>query len=124
MALDTAAVRARGDVHPVLRGLVPPPVRRAVAAESAAVSMPFAERLAGLGTRRPAVSELVRNVVARVLGRADSGAILDDQDLLDMGFDSVTTVHLRNQLNAATGRVSKRSQKPGSGRNLRTKGDR
>jgi NADP-dependent 3-hydroxy acid dehydrogenase YdfG/acyl carrier protein len=105
MALDTAAVRSHGDVHPVLRGLVAGPVRRAVAAEPAAVSMPFAERLAGLAgaERRPAISDLVRTVVATVLGHADSGAIIDEQDFLDMGFDSLTTVDLRNQLNAATG---------------------
>jgi acyl transferase domain-containing protein/acyl carrier protein len=105
MALDTAAVRSRGDVHPVLRGLVPPPVRRVVAAGEPAVSMSFAERLARLAPaeRRTAMSDLVRTVVATVLGHADSGAVVDDQDFLDMGFDSLTTVDLRNQLNAATG---------------------
>jgi acyl carrier protein len=92
--LDLAALRRRGEVRPLLRGLV---ARRPRAAEAA-----LPDRLAGLpeGERDRVLLSLVRDHAAAVLGR---DRIDDDLPFRELGFDSLTSVELRNRLNAATG---------------------
>ncbi|MEO3852978.1 type I polyketide synthase [Streptomyces sp. B8F3] len=51
---------------------------------------------------RALLADLVRTEVAAVLGHTDPGA-LADRGLLELGFDSLTTVELRNRLGGATG---------------------
>ncbi|MGV9316991.1 type I polyketide synthase, partial [Streptomyces sp. NPDC003691] len=50
------------------------------------------------------VREVVRGEVAAVLGFADPSGLEMERGLLDLGFDSLTAVELRNRLNALTGR--------------------
>ncbi|MEW1552055.1 type I polyketide synthase [Streptomyces tsukubensis] len=50
------------------------------------------------------VREVVRGEVAAILGFTEPGALDMDRGLLDLGFDSLTAVELRNRLNALTGR--------------------
>jgi acyl carrier protein len=81
-------------------------VRRAAAgsAKPAAVAG-LKDRLAGLdpaGQER-AVSEVVRGQVAAVLGFAGADAVSADRLFQHLGFDSLTALEFRNQLNAATG---------------------
>ncbi|WP_413813170.1 acyltransferase domain-containing protein [Streptomyces sp. OE57] len=47
--------------------------------------------------------ELVQMEVASVLGMTDPGVILDDSSFLELGFDSLSAVRLRNRLSKATG---------------------
>ncbi|WP_249416818.1 type I polyketide synthase [Streptomyces sp. TS71-3] len=103
--LDTAALRAQDEPPTLLRSLVPAQVRRRAVQAAAPAEVPLAERLSGLSPvqRERALTELVRNQVAAVLGYADPGHIEDDRSFQGMGFDSLTAVELRNQLGAATG---------------------
>ncbi|WP_158854678.1 type I polyketide synthase, partial [Saccharothrix deserti] len=90
--LDTAALRKQHDVPAVLRRLVPAVARRAA-------SDGTGDALSDPG----AVLELVRAKVAVVLGHADGSAIPVDRSFRELGFDSLTSVELRNQLGAAVG---------------------
>ncbi|QUQ65443.1 type I polyketide synthase [Kutzneria sp. CA-103260] len=47
--------------------------------------------------------DLVRTHTAKVLGHADADAVAADQNFLEIGFDSLTSMELRNALNKATG---------------------
>ncbi|WP_329312408.1 type I polyketide synthase [Streptomyces sp. NBC_01262] len=104
--LDLKALGAQDPVRPLVRQLVTGVVRRAVAgsAKPAAVAG-LKDRLAGLdpaGQER-AVSEVVRGQVAAVLGFAGADAVSADRLFQHLGFDSLTALEFRNQLNAATG---------------------
>ncbi|HEY8984095.1 MAG TPA: type I polyketide synthase [Streptomyces sp.] len=107
---DGAALRraahSEGSLPPLLRGLVREPVRRAVTATGA---VPDAESfMARLSAMRPADRDgallgLVRSHAAAVLGHSGPDAVEPGQGFLEIGFDSLTAVELRNRLGAATG---------------------
>jgi malonyl CoA-acyl carrier protein transacylase len=64
-----------------------------------------AQRLAGASPdeQRRMLLDLVRREVAAVLGHARPDAVAVDRGLLELGFDSLTSVELRTRLNTATG---------------------
>ncbi|MGA5068990.1 SDR family NAD(P)-dependent oxidoreductase [Streptomyces exfoliatus] len=106
--LDTAVLSSRGDeLPPVLRALAGPAKRRTTTVASGGTTdeASLAQRLAALGPaeRERALTDLVRAQVAGVLGHGDPGRIEADRAFQELGFDSLTAVELRNQLNRATG---------------------
>ncbi|MFI5916878.1 beta-ketoacyl reductase, partial [Dactylosporangium sp. NPDC051541] len=100
--LDLKGVRAGGAVPPLLRGLVPAGVRpRRGAGERVSITA----RLAGQGRAEQSrlLLDLVRSNIAVVLGHAQPDTVDVERGFLDMGFDSLTALELRNQLRDATG---------------------
>ncbi len=101
--LDLPALRAlagSGRLPALLRGIVRVPARR-----PAAGTVSLAARLAGLSgaEAEAAAMEVIRTHIAAVLGHQSPDAIDPDRNFQDLGFDSLTAVELRNNLNAATG---------------------
>ncbi|MEV0041833.1 type I polyketide synthase, partial [Streptomyces sp. NPDC050804] len=83
-----------------------PEVRRSAApAVGGAGESGLRQRLAGLpeAERAGHVLDLLRAQVAAVLGHSDARNIEDDRAFRDLGFDSLTTLELRNGLAALTG---------------------
>ncbi len=110
MRLDLAALRAEaaaGTLPPLLRGLVRGPARRAVEAgrsgTAAGSSLVWTLSALPVGEREAALLDLVCGRVAAVLGYADASAVESGRAFKELGFDSLTAVELRNELNGATG---------------------
>ncbi|SCD28201.1 polyene macrolide polyketide synthase/pimaricinolide synthase PimS1 [Streptomyces sp. BvitLS-983] len=102
--LDLPALRAQGEVPPLLSGLIRTPVRRTAAAAGAAATS-LAARLAGLAEaeRREVLLDLVRGQIAVVLGHSGAQTVNPHRAFQDLGFDSLTAVELRNRLGKVTG---------------------
>ncbi|MET8851707.1 type I polyketide synthase [Amycolatopsis sp. NPDC004625] len=100
--LDLAAMRT-GPIGVLFRGLVRP--GRTQARSGSAVDKGLAGRLAGLdpADREEILVDLVRGQVAVVLGYDGPEAVRPDTAFKDTGFDSLTSVELRNRLREATG---------------------
>ncbi|WP_433498685.1 SDR family NAD(P)-dependent oxidoreductase [Sphaerimonospora sp. CA-214678] len=99
---DLAAVRALGaDAAPIFRALAPVAVRT----PDSRADSPLAERLAALDAdaRVRTVLDLIGAQAAIVLGHEGAGAIDADAPFKELGFDSLTSVELRNRLGGVTG---------------------
>ncbi|EST35181.1 hypothetical protein N566_17825, partial [Streptomycetaceae bacterium MP113-05] len=108
--LNTAALAGRGEVPALLRGLVreraAAPPRPASGTAARRDGEPgFARRLAEAGPAERArlVLDLVCEHAAAVLGHGDAGALPPDEAFKELGFDSLTSVELRNRLAKETG---------------------
>ncbi|MGW4378222.1 type I polyketide synthase, partial [Streptomyces albidoflavus] len=110
--LDLAALRAKAEADellPLYRGLVKAPVRRARAAAVTAgadEAQALRERLRaadGDEERRRILLGLVRAEAAAILGHSSPGAVETGRGFLDMGFDSLTAVELRNRIGTVSG---------------------
>ncbi|MGC4807683.1 type I polyketide synthase [Micromonospora sp. DT233] len=102
--LDVAALAGSGAVPPLLRGLVRAPARPAAAAPAPTPADP-AGRYATLpaAERERALRELVRAEAALVLAYAGPELVDVERGFLEMGFDSLSAVELRNRLGRQTG---------------------
>ncbi|MDQ3935292.1 MAG: type I polyketide synthase, partial [Actinomycetota bacterium] len=101
--LDRGALREQardGSLSPVLRGLVRVP-RRSAHEEGSSL----AERLASVPEAEwdEEILNLVQTHVTAVLGHASSEAIDPQRNFLELGFDSLGAIQLRNRLAQATG---------------------
>ncbi|MFE6522359.1 type I polyketide synthase [Streptomyces sp. NPDC057794] len=108
--LDTGALRGPdGAVPDLLRDLVPARARQAArtapAAPATAAGDSLRERLAGLdaGARHSAVLEAVLAQAALVIGHDTPDSLDAERGFLDIGFDSLTAVELRNRLGTLAG---------------------
>nr|WP_063771943.1 type I polyketide synthase [Kitasatospora mediocidica] len=107
--LDVVPLRAQaqaGALPAVFRALVPVGGRRtAAAATDLPAGPPLAQRLAGLdeAAQQELLLELVRAQAAVVLGYPSTDTVVAAAGFLELGFDSLTSVELRNRLNVATG---------------------
>ncbi|MDX3855598.1 polyketide synthase [Streptomyces sp. AK02-01A] len=102
--LDLAVLRDRPQVPAVLRSLVRTPVRgvaRAAADEGTGLS----DRLAGLteAEQQEVVLKALLDAMAGVLGHSGGRVIDRERPFSQLGFDSLTSVELRNRLAAVTG---------------------
>ncbi|MFE2282563.1 beta-ketoacyl synthase N-terminal-like domain-containing protein, partial [Streptomyces sp. NPDC059454] len=102
--LDFPALRAQGEIPPLLSGLIRTSGRRAAATGSAETTG-LAEQLTVLGEteRHEVMLDLVRGHIALVLGHSGAQTINPNRAFQDLGFDSLTAVELRNRLGKATG---------------------
>ncbi|MCP2258871.1 Acyl transferase domain-containing protein [Streptoalloteichus tenebrarius] len=108
LRLDTSVLRDGDaqDVPPLLRGLVRSPARRAtVDSGQDSGGESFSARLARAseGEQDALVLSLVRAHVAAVLGYDDPRTVALRRAFVDIGFDSLRALQLRNRLNGATG---------------------
>ncbi|MFJ4778931.1 thioester reductase domain-containing protein [Streptomyces sp. NPDC088762] len=102
--LDAAAVRRQRKVPALLGSLVRSPARPA-ARNSGAGTGSLAERLDGLPAQdqRSVILDVVFHEMAGVLGHTGPTGFSAEQPLGTLGFDSLTSVELRNRLASATG---------------------
>ncbi|WP_329071719.1 type I polyketide synthase [Streptomyces sp. NBC_01429] len=107
--LDGGVLRARpaAELPVLLRGLFRPTAARrsADAARRPSGGDDLRGRLATLtpADRRSALHDLVAGCVAAVLGHTDPELVNAEKAFRDLGFNSLTSVELRNRLNTATG---------------------
>ncbi|WP_231500379.1 type I polyketide synthase [Saccharothrix sp. NRRL B-16314] len=106
--LDFAALRSQPTgVRALFRDLVQGQNRRAAAADGGEQDAAAAlrNRLAALGAadRYRVLLDLVLSEAATVLGHRETQAVSTDRGFLEVGFDSLTAVELRNRLSALTG---------------------
>ncbi|MGW1076421.1 SDR family NAD(P)-dependent oxidoreductase, partial [Streptomyces sp. NPDC002537] len=113
MALDTARVRAGSSadgVPAILRSLVRTPSRRVVGAGAGPAAAEaqgdvLAGQLAGMSAEEQerTLLQLVRSHTAEVLGHARGQAVDPLRGFVELGFDSLTALELRNRLGSASG---------------------
>ncbi|MGW3071239.1 type I polyketide synthase, partial [Streptomyces sp. NPDC001130] len=105
--LDLAGLRRRAaeEVPALLRALVRARARRkAVTAARAHHQDLKAQLTAALPEDRDRlVADVVQGAAAAVLGHASAADIQTDHTFKELGFDSLTSVELRNRVNAVTG---------------------
>jgi NADPH:quinone reductase-like Zn-dependent oxidoreductase/acyl carrier protein len=101
VGMRAGAVGSATEVPAMLRSLVRAPRQAAAAAVGATIT----SELAGMGdvARSRFLLNLVRGEVAKVLALASGDKVDARQEFRELGFDSLTSVELRNRLSVVTG---------------------
>jgi acyl transferase domain-containing protein/pimeloyl-ACP methyl ester carboxylesterase/acyl carrier protein len=104
VSFDMVALRAQartGLLPALLRGMVRAPLRRKSGGTRGSLTL----RLAGVSEqeRSVVVLDVVRAEAASVLGHATPESVQVERSFLELGFDSLAAVELRNRLDALTG---------------------
>ncbi|MFH9619485.1 SDR family NAD(P)-dependent oxidoreductase, partial [Streptomyces pratensis] len=106
LSSDTAQIRADA-MPPLLRGLIRLPARPTAekSGRTAESATALKERLSAAGgaERTGILLDMLRTAMADVLGHSSAAAIVVTRGFLEIGFDSLTAVELRNRLNTITG---------------------
>ncbi|MCF3148071.1 SDR family NAD(P)-dependent oxidoreductase, partial [Streptomyces platensis] len=92
------------ELPPVLSGLVRTPTRRTAALTAPDAGNTLVQRLAALSPAEQdrTLLDLVRTQVAAVLGYPGPEAVEAERAFSELGFDSLTSVELRNRINSGT----------------------
>jgi acyl carrier protein len=100
MKLIMSRLRASGSLNPMLSSLVGSSATVSRRAASQATGSSLRQRLAGLPDieRGQVLLDVVRGEAAAVLGFGSPEAIAVERGFMEMGFDSLTAVELRNRL--------------------------
>jgi aryl carrier-like protein len=93
---------APGDVPPFLERVAPAASAQA-GAEEAVGSLAEQLRGASVPERRALVEEFLRSRVAGILGYSDPAGVDEELTLLELGFDSLMAVQLRNRIRTGVG---------------------
>ncbi|MDT0347334.1 SDR family NAD(P)-dependent oxidoreductase [Streptomyces litchfieldiae] len=104
--VDLAQLRAQDSPPTLFRGLIRTPARRtAKRADASSAAASLTRKLVALpeAEQHRTVLNLVLAEIAAVLGHTSTGGISPEQPFKSIGFDSLTSVELRNRLNGATG---------------------
>ncbi|MEU1815979.1 thioester reductase domain-containing protein [Streptomyces roseifaciens] len=103
--MDLAALRENAAQAPLVMTALAGPTVRPAARNTDAGPGSLAGRLARMdeAEQQRVLLDLVRGEMAAVLGRTDPGAIEAARPFQEVGFDSLTSVELRNRLGAGTG---------------------
>ncbi|MFI9234943.1 type I polyketide synthase [Streptomyces sp. NPDC053079] len=105
--MDASALRPRtpDGIPSLLRALYRGPARRTASTAEATGTDGLRRRLAGRprAERRGLLLDLVSTCVAAVLGHTGTELVHADRAFRDLGFNSLTSVELRNRLGTATG---------------------
>ncbi|MCX2954721.1 type I polyketide synthase [Lentzea sp. NEAU-D7] len=102
IALDTRqlADSESAPLTPLLRGHVKPrPVAQTAPVPSIAAELAGKDE----GAQEALLRDLVRGLVAQVLGFGSAGEVEADRGFFEIGFDSLTVLELRNRIEKATG---------------------
>ncbi|MEU7614482.1 SDR family NAD(P)-dependent oxidoreductase, partial [Micromonospora sp. NPDC049204] len=103
--LDVARLRAQataGTLSTILRGLAGAPARATAATDTDTDSLVRRLTTASEPEQHRILLDLVRDHAATVLGHPTTDDVVADRGFIDLGFDSLTAIELRNRIATAT----------------------
>ncbi|KJY41422.1 polyketide synthase, partial [Streptomyces sp. NRRL B-1568] len=103
LCVETGDMRAQRHIPSLLRALVPAGRRVAAAADRSAVTLRDRLRNLDEAEQDKLIKDLVVGHTAGLLGYSDPALVDPERDFLELGYDSLTSMELRNRLAGALG---------------------